>query len=75
MTGDNRVPFAITNIADNEASIPASLAKFLQGVHFKIPESFFSRIKQFRRINRRFDKLATRFASFVAFAAAAIWLA
>ena len=38
-------------------------------------ERFFCRIKQFRRIATRYDKLASRFASFVALAAAVIWLA
>ena len=38
-------------------------------------ERFFCRIKQFRRIATRYDKLAERFASFVALAAAFIWLA
>ena len=37
-------------------------------------ERFFCRIKQFRRIATRYDKLAERFASFVALAAAVIWL-
>ena len=38
-------------------------------------ERFFCRIKQFRRVATRYDKLAERFASFVALAAAVIWLA
>ena len=38
-------------------------------------ERFFCRIKQFRRIATRYDKLAERFASFVALSAAIIWLA
>ena len=38
-------------------------------------ERFFCRIKQFRRIATRYDKLAQRFASFVALAATFIWLA
>jgi len=38
-------------------------------------ERFFCRIKQFRRIATRYDKLAERFASFVAITAAFIWLA
>lgn len=37
-------------------------------------ERFFCRIKQFRRIATRYDKLAERFASFVALTAAVIWL-
>lgn len=38
-------------------------------------ERFFCRIKQFRRIATRYDKLAERFASFVALASAVIRLA
>lgn len=38
-------------------------------------ERFFCRIKQFRRIATRYDKLGERFASFVALCAAVIWLA
>ena len=41
----------------------------------KLIERFFCRIKQFRRIATRYDKLAKRFASFIALAAAVIWLA
>ncbi|WP_252120271.1 IS5 family transposase [Symbiopectobacterium purcellii] len=37
-------------------------------------ERFFCRIKQFRRVATRFDKLSKRFASFVALAAAFVWL-
>ena len=37
-------------------------------------ERFFCRIKQFRRIATRYDKLAEGFRSFVALAAACIWL-
>ena len=38
-------------------------------------ERFFARIKQFRRIATRYDKLASRFAAFVSIVAAFIWLA
>ncbi len=37
-------------------------------------ERFFARLKQFRRVATRYDKLAARFASFVHLAAAYIWL-
>lgn len=46
--------------------------------HYKsraLIKRFFCRIKQFRRIASRYDKLAERFASFVALAASVIWLA
>ncbi|MCX9155352.1 IS5 family transposase, partial [Niveibacterium sp. 24ML] len=38
-------------------------------------ERFFCRIKHFRRIATRYDKLAERFAAFVALSASVIWLA
>lgn len=38
-------------------------------------ERFFCRIKQFRRIATRYDKLASRFNAFIALAAAVVWLA
>ena len=38
-------------------------------------ERFFARIKQFRRIATRYDKLAVRFEAFISIAAAFIWLA
>lgn len=37
-------------------------------------ERFFARLKQFRRVATRYDKLAARFLSFVHLAAAFIWL-
>lgn len=38
-------------------------------------ERFFCRIKQFRRIARRYDKLAKSFLSFIHLACAFVWLA
>ncbi|MGH8033181.1 MAG: transposase, partial [Luteimonas sp.] len=38
-------------------------------------ERFFCRIKQFRRIATRYEKLAARFTAFIQLAAARIWLA
>lgn len=43
--------------------------------HRNLIERFFCRLKQFRRIATRYDKLASRFSSFVALVAACIWLA
>ena len=37
-------------------------------------ERFFAKLKQFRRVATRYDKLATRFASFVALTASLLWL-
>lgn len=38
-------------------------------------ERFFNRIKQFRRIATRYDKLASSFLSFIHLACAFVWLA
>jgi len=38
-------------------------------------ERFFGRVKQFRRIATRYDKLATSFLSFVHLACTIVWLA
>ncbi|MGH9891051.1 MAG: IS5 family transposase [bacterium] len=38
-------------------------------------ERFFCRIKHFRRIATRYDKLASRFSSFISLVAAFVWLA
>lgn len=37
-------------------------------------ELFFSRIKHFRRIANRYDKLASTFRGFITFAAIMLWL-
>lgn len=37
-------------------------------------ERFFAKLKQFRRVATRYDKLASRFASFVAITASFLWL-
>ena len=67
---------------DIEAVIPPKSNRLIQRAYDKhlyknrnLVERFFCRIKQFRRIATRYDKLAERFASFVALAAAVIWLA
>lgn len=38
-------------------------------------ERFFARLKQFRRIATRYDKLHIRFEAFISIAATLIWLA
>lgn len=43
--------------------------------HRNLIERCFCRLKQFRRIATRYDKLASRFAAFIALAAAVVWLA
>lgn len=43
--------------------------------HRNLIERFFCRIKHFRRIATRYDKLASRFSAFIALVAAFIWLA
>ena len=42
--------------------------------HRNLIERFFLRIKQFRRIATRYDKLAERFSAFIAIAATFLWL-
>lgn len=45
--------------------------------HYKnrnLVERFFCRIKQFRRIATRYEKLASRYSAFIALAASLIWL-
>ena len=37
-------------------------------------ERFFAQLKQFRRVATRYDKLASRFESFVILAASVLWL-
>lgn len=41
--------------------------------HRNRAERFFCRLKQFRRVATRYDKLARRFASFILIASAVIW--
>ena len=74
----------LQHLASNgiEAVIPPKSNRLVQRSFDKhlyknrnLVERFFCRIKQFRRIATRYDKLAERFASFVALAAAVIWLA
>jgi transposase len=43
--------------------------------HRNLIERFFCRMKHFRRIATRYDKLAARFSSFIAIVASFIWLA
>lgn len=43
--------------------------------HRNLIERFFCRIKHFRRIATRYDKLASRFSAFIALVASLIWLA
>jgi len=43
--------------------------------HRNLIERFFLRIKHFRRIATRYDKLAERFSAFIAIVAVFLWLA
>ena len=52
---------------------PASYDKH-QYKHRNLIERHFCRIKHFRRIATRYEKLAQRFASFVALVSAFVWL-
>lgn len=42
--------------------------------HRNLVERFFCRIKHFRRIATRYEKLASRFSAFIALVASFIWL-
>jgi len=42
--------------------------------HRNLIERFFCRLKHFRRIATRYDKLASRFSSFIALVACFLWL-
>ena len=42
--------------------------------HRNLIERYFCRIKHFRRIATRYDKLASRFSAFIAIVASFIWL-
>jgi transposase len=53
--------------------VPASYDKH-HYKHRNLIERHFCRIKHFRRIATRYDKLAQRFASFIALVAAFVWL-
>ena len=41
---------------------------------FTIVECFINKMKQYRRISSRFDKLAARYMGFLSFVATIIWL-
>jgi len=43
--------------------------------HRNLIERFFCRLKEFRRIATRYDKLASRFSAFIALVASFAWLA
>ncbi|OZI14984.1 hypothetical protein CE195_04895 [Sodalis-like symbiont of Philaenus spumarius] len=60
-------------MSHNSALEQRSLDKHLSASR-NLLERFFCRIKQFRRVATRYDKLAERFALFVALTAAFIWL-
>ena len=42
--------------------------------HRNLIEPYFCRIKHFRRIAKRYDKIAQHFASFIALVATFLWL-
>ncbi|OZI15241.1 hypothetical protein CE195_03005 [Sodalis-like symbiont of Philaenus spumarius] len=60
------------------SSLPTTMKRESRAKHLyasrNLIERFFCRIKQFRRVATRYDKLSERFASFVALTAAFIWL-
>lgn len=69
------------NDKNAKAVIPSHATRKLQREHDRhqyrnrnVIERFFARLKQFRRVATRYDKLASRFASFVALTASLLWL-
>jgi transposase len=62
----------IPQLSNRKASRPVDWAQYK---HRNLVERFFARLKQFRRIATRYDKLAARYSSFVELASAYVWLA
>lgn len=78
----NEILTHIKNKIGAEAVIPSKANRREQRPldleHYKsrnLIERFFCRLKQFRRIATRYDKLASRFSAFIALVATFIWLA
>lgn len=61
----------IPQLSNRRIARPVDWAQYK---HRNLVERFFARLKQFRRIATRYDKLATRFVSFIELAAAYVWL-
>ena len=64
-----------------KAVIPPTAARKVQRAYDRhqyrnrnVIERFFAKLKQFRRVATRYDKLASRFASFIALTASLFWL-
>jgi len=69
------------NDKNAKAVIPPTAARKVQREYDRqqyrnrnVIERFFAKLKQFRRVATRYDKLASRFASFVAITASLLWL-
>lgn len=62
----------IPQLSNRKTTRPVDWAQYKNR---NIVERFFARLKQFRRIATRYDKLATIFTSFIHLAAALVWLA
>ncbi len=72
---------ACINSKNAKAVIPSQASRKLQREHDRhlyrnrnVIERFFAKLKQFRRVATRYDKLASRFGSFVALTASLLWL-
>ena len=79
---DSDVLLDYLNDSNIEAVIPPRRNRVIQRPFDKhrykarnLVDRFFCRIKQFRRIATRYDKLAQNFSAFVALTASVIWLA
>ena len=62
----------IPQLANRKEPRPVDWAQYKNR---NLVERFFARLKQFRRLATRYDKLAARFTSFIELAAAYVWLA
>jgi transposase len=65
-------PAVIPQLCNRKDPRPVDWAQYKNR---NLVERFFARLKQFRRIATRYDKLVARFASFLHLAAAYVWLA
>jgi len=64
-------------VTEQDASHLNFWSYFRGPLHYKernIIERFFNKLKQFRRVATRYDKLLVNFMGFVKLAAIAIWL-
>ncbi|WP_338081301.1 transposase, partial [Allochromatium vinosum] len=72
---DPAIPLTVTTLYNQVSVAWAGLSKTpLQRSSQWGIERFFNRLKQFRRVATRYDKLANRYSAFLHLACAYIWL-